>query len=130
MDPPSRRPSLLFERLTGEIRQTAYEIHTYFGPGFLEKVYRNSLLNRLRKRGLDVEDRYLIKVIDEDGSVAGEYFPDLMVEQEVVVEIKAIRALATADVAQVLNYLKATGKAVGLLINFGASKLEFRRFVL
>ena len=127
--PEDRRPPLLFEALTGKVRQTAYETHVYFGPGFLEKVYRNALAHRLKKLGIDVDARYEIKVTDEDGTLVGEYFPDLMVDSKVVVEIKASRAIGHADVAQILNYLKATGKSVGLLINFGASRLEFRRFV-
>lgn len=129
MKTPEGRPPLLFETLTGKVRQTAYETHVYFGPGFLEKVYRNALAHRLRKLGVDVDAKYEIKVTDEDGTLVGEYFPDLMVDSKVVVEIKASRAIGHADVAQVLNYLKATGRRVGLLINFGASRLEFRRFV-
>jgi len=129
MNTPEGRPPLLFETLTGKVRQTAYETHVYFGAGFLEKVYRNALAHRLRKLGIDVDARYEIKVADEDGTVVGEYFPDLMVDSKVVVEIKASRAIGHADVAQILNYLKATGRSVGLLINFGASRLEFRRFV-
>ena len=129
MKTPEGRPPLLFETLTGTVRQTAYETHVYFGPGFLEKVYRNALAHRLRKLGLDVDANFEIKVTDEDGTLVGEYFPDLMVDSKVVVEIKASRAIGHADVAQILNYLKATGRRVGLLINFGASRLEFRRFV-
>ncbi len=129
MKTPEDRPPLLFEALTGKVRQTAYETHVYFGPGFLEKVYRNALAHRLEKLGIDVDAKFEIKVSDEDGTLVGEYFPDLMLDSKVVVEIKASRAIGHADVAQILNYLKATGKSVGLLINFGALRLEFRRFV-
>ena len=68
-------------------------------------------------------------MFDEDGTVVGEYYPDLLVETKVVVETKAARAVGPADAAQILNYLKATGRPLGLLINFGAPKLEFRRFI-
>lgn len=129
MSNTTNRPPLLFEDLTGQIRQTAYEVHTYFGPGFLEKVYQNSLRNRLRRLGFEIDDNYQIEVKDEDGTVVGDYSPDLMVNSKIVVELKAARSLSSADTAQILNYLKATRMRLGLLINFGASKLEFRRFV-
>jgi GxxExxY protein len=119
---------LLHEELTGTVRQTAFEVHRYLGPGFLEKVYENALLNRLRKKGVRVEPQHGILVHDEDGTVIGEYGADLFVEECVVVEIKAAKSLS-AHMAQVLNYLKATRIRLGLLINFGASKLEFRRFI-
>lgn len=126
---PPTRPTLLFEQRTGLIRQTAFEIHVYFGPGFLEKVYQNALLHRLRLQGLGVRDDYDVQVRDQDGTIVGTYSPDLAVDSEILVELKAARALTDADSAQVLNYLKATGKPLGLLINFGAPRLEFRRFV-
>jgi GxxExxY protein len=120
---------LLHEELSGLIRQTAFETHRYFGPGFLEKVYENVLVNRLRKKGLDVKAQQALVVHDEDGTVVGDYDADLFVESCVVVEVKAARALAGEHVAQLLNYLKASRTQLGLLINFGATKLEYKRFV-
>ena len=120
---------LLFADVTGVIRQAAFETHQYFGSGFLEKVYKNALTNRLRAKGLQVVADQPIQVFDEDGTCVGEYVADLVVEACVLVELKAVRALASEHSGQVLNYLKATGVLVGLLINFGATKLQFRRFV-
>ncbi len=120
---------LMHEEITGRIRQTAYEIHCYLGCGFLEKVYRNALTHRLRKQGMRVEPEKAILVRDEDGTVLGEYFADHMVDDLVVIEVKAVASLCGEHVAQVLNYLKATGKEVGLLINFGSPRFQFRRVV-
>jgi len=121
---------LLHEELTGLIRQTAFETHSYFGPGFLEKVYENALVNRLRKKGLEVGQQKQLVVYDEDGTLVGDYYADLLVNDCVVVEIKAAKAFAGEHIAQLLNYLKATHMSLGLLINFGTGRLEFRRFVL
>jgi GxxExxY protein len=124
------RPELLEEELTGTIRQTAYDVHRYFGNGFLEKVYENALAHRLHEKGLDVRQQFPVKVHDEDGTIVGDYSPDLLVEDRIIVETKAVRSLTDEDTAQVLNYLKATRLRVGLLINFGAKRLRCRRFVL
>ena len=123
-------PQPVHEELTGLVRQTAYETHVYFGKGFLEKVYENALANRLRKRGLEVVQQSAIHVRDEDGTIVGDYVADLIIDGCVLIEVKAVKSLADEHVAQVLNYLKVTGVRVGLLINFGAPALEFRRFVL
>ena len=124
------RPELLEEELTGAIRQTGYDVHRYFGNGFLEKVYENALAHRLRKKGYDVQQQFRLKVHDEDGTVVGDYSPDLLVVGRIIVEVKASHALADEDTAQLLNYLKATRLRVGLLVNFGARRFRCRRFVL
>ena len=124
------RPELLEEELTGTIRQTAYDVHRYFGNGFLEKVYENALAHRLRTKGLDVRQQLPVKVFDEDGTIVGDYSPDLLVEGSVIIETKAVRSLTDEDSAQILHYLEATRLRVGLLINFGANRLRCRRFVL
>lgn len=120
---------LVHEDLTGLIRQTAFEVHEYFGNGFLEKVYENALAHRLRKRCLPVGQRIPVKVRDEDGTIVGDYEVDLLVKECVLIEIKAVKKLAPEHVAQVLNYLKATGIEVGLLVNFGSYRFELKRFV-
>jgi len=128
---------LVHEELTGLVRQTAFETHVYFGKGFLEKVYKgflekvyeNALANRLRRKGLDVAQQRAVRVYDEDGTVVGDYVADLIVTGCVLIEVKAVTALTDEHVAQVLNYLKAARIRVGVLVNFGARKLEFRRFV-
>lgn len=121
---------LLHEELSGLIRQTAFEVHQYFGPGFLEKVYSNALAHRLRKKGIAVQQKQALLVHDEDGTVVGEYETDLFVDGRALVEVKAAKGLVDAHVAQLLHYLKATGTRLGLLVNFGAPRLEFKRFVL
>jgi len=130
MESLEARTTLIEEDLTGAIRQTAYEVHTYFGNGFLEKVYENALAHRLRKKGLDVVQQQVLKVCDEDGTVVGEYCADLIVNGRVLVEVKAVRSLTDNHAAQVLNYLKTTVLRVGLLVNFGTQKLRCKRFVL
>ena len=119
----------MHEPLTGLVRQTAFEAHRYFGSGFLEKIYVNALSNRLRNKGQKVGRNVELIVTDEDGTIVGEYRPDLVVDDLVVVEVKAIRSLAPEHTAQILNYLKCTRLEVGLLINFGAPSLTFKRFL-
>jgi GxxExxY protein len=98
------------------------------GPGFAEKVYENSLAHLLRKAGLAVEQQRKATVWFDD-IIVGEYAIDLLVEGVLVVELKTVMALNDAHRAQCLNYLRATGLRLGLLINFGAPRLEVRRIV-
>ncbi len=126
----SNQVILLEEELSGAIRQTAFEVHQYFGPGYLEKVYENSLTIRLRKKGHLVLQQQHLKVHDEDGTIVGDYTPDLLVDGRMIVEVKAASAIAFKPIAQLLNYLKTTRLRVGVLVNFGTSKLQFRRYVV
>src|SRR5215217_7733316 len=100
-------------------------VYQRLGYGFLEKVYENALAVELRRMGLKVEQQVKIDVFYE-GEVVGEYFADLLVEDTVIVELKASRSLLNEHEAQLLNYLRATPYEVGLLLNFGP-KAEFRR---
>lgn len=111
------------------IRQIAYAIHCYFGVGFLEKVYENALAHRLHKAGFDVKTQVPIVVKDEDGFVVGNYEADLIVDNQIIVELKAVQTLTNVHKAQLLNYLKATGYKQGLLINFGSEKFQIKSFV-
>jgi GxxExxY protein len=115
--------------LCDQIRETSFQIQTYLGHGHLEKVYENALTHRLRKAGFRVEQQQPIKVFDEDGTLIGDYLADLLVENILVVELKATRNLAPEHEAQVLGYLKASRVEHGLLINFGSSKFEIRKFI-
>ncbi len=110
------------------IRQTAYDIHVYHGHGHLEKVYDNALAHRLRKAGLRVEQQHPLKVYDEDGTLIGDYYADLLVEGVLIIELKAVRTLVDEHTAQVLGYLKSSRLEHGLLINFGSYKFEIRKF--
>ena len=112
------------------IRQIAFDIHVYHGHGHLEKVYENALAHRLKKTGIKVEQQVPLQVFDEDGTSLGDYFADLIVEGEVVVELKAAKAMAPEHEAQVLGYLKSSRKEHGLLVNFGAYRFEIRKFAL
>jgi GxxExxY protein len=111
------------------VRETSYAIHVYHGHGHLEKVYENALAHRLRKLGLDVKQQHPIKVLDEDGTVIGDFSADLLIENQLVVELKAAKAIANEYVAQLLGYLKSTRLEHGLLINFGSHKFEIKKYV-
>lgn len=115
--------------LCDQVRQTAYDIHLYHGHGHLEKVYENALAHRLRKAGLDVKQQHPIKVYDEDGTLLGDYLADLLVEGELIVELKAVKALGGEHEAQILGYLKSARREHGLLINFGSYRFEIRKFI-
>lgn len=117
-------------RLADTIRGMSFAAHTYFKNGFLEKVYENSLRNRLKKFGLKVDQQIPIPVIDEDGSVVGDYVADLIVENAIIIELKAVKSLIDEHIAQVLAYLRATEVRHGMLINFGSQKLQIRKFIL
>ena len=86
------------------VRETGYAIHVYHGHGHLEKVYENALVHRLRKLGIDVKQQHPLTVLDEDGTVIGGYFADLFVDNRIVVELKAVQAIADEHVSQILGY--------------------------
>jgi GxxExxY protein len=113
--------------LTSKIIQCAYKVHNILGFGFLESVYQNALLIELRKSGLRGEKEYRIQV-HYDKQVVGDYIADIIVEKRVILELKSVKELHEAHSAQLVNYLKATGIEVGLLINFGES-VEIKRKV-
>jgi GxxExxY protein len=106
----------------------AYKVCNTLGCGFVEKVYENALVLELKKSGLKVEQQRNVNVL-YDGVVVGEFAADLLVEDRVIVELKAAKALDEVHVAQCLNYLKASGLHVGLLLNFGKPRLELKRIV-
>ena len=106
----------------------AQAVSSKLGHGFLEKVYENSLLHELRKRGLRTEQQRPMQVT-YDGVIVGDYIPDLVVEDVLIVEIKATPSIATAHRQQCLNYLRTSGLRLGLLLNFGRAHLEVGRVV-
>ena len=117
-------------RLCDLIRETSFSLHQYLRHGHLEKVYENGLVHRLIKAGLKVEQQYPLKVLDEDGTVLGEFIADLYVEECLIVELKACKVIIGDHTAQLLGYLRASRKEHGLLINFGVPKLEVKKYVL
>ena len=112
--------------LASAVGQIAYGVHEYFGTGLLEKVYETAFEHRLQKDGYNVERQKPLNVYDEDGFCVGEYFVDLYINDCLVVELKAMAALAPEHYAQIINYLKIMDKPVGLLVNFGSRKFERR----
>jgi GxxExxY protein len=122
--------SILIEgELTEKILGAAFKVQNTLGSGFLEKVYENALALELRKGRLLVENQKAFPVRYE-GTVVGDYIADLVVSGKVVVECKAVSNLDPVHEAQVINYLKASGIRVGLLINFSRPKLQYRRLVV
>ena len=116
-------------QLTEKIIACVYRVSNTLGSGFLEKVYDNALAIELRNNGLEVEQQHPIKVFD-DGQAVGDFAADLLVESCVIVELKAVRLLDDVHSAQCLNYLKATGLKICLLVNFGRPRVEIRRLIL
>jgi GxxExxY protein len=116
-------------KITEKIIGCSYTVSNALGCGFLEKVYENALAHELKKSGFKVLQQHEIKVFYDNIEV-GKYIADLFVEDSVIVEIKAISNLDESQKAQCLNYLKATGLKVGLLINFGKPRIEIKRVSL
>lgn len=114
------------QELTDIVLCCFYTVYNALGYGFLEKVYENALCTELEKRGLKVQAQHPITV-RYDGTVVGEYFADILVDDLLVIEIKAVKNLQPEHEAQLVNYLKATDKEVGLLLNFGPSPQVKRR---
>jgi len=104
--------------VTEQIIGCAYDVYKRLGFGFAEKVYENAMMIKLSQKGLEAVQQALINVFFE-GSLVGEYYADILVNQKVIIEIKAVATVSKAHEVQLVNYLKATGVNVGLLINFG-----------
>lgn len=118
---------LPLESLTSQILEAAFEVSNELGTGFLESVYEQSLFIALQDKGIQAERQVPIKVLFR-GRLAGIFLADLLVEEDVLLELKAVRTLLPEHAAQTLNYLKATGKPIAMLLNFGTAKVEWRRF--
>lgn len=118
------------KQLCDVVRVTSLAIHNYHRSGHLEKIYENALAHRLRKKGLQVKQQHPLTVYDEDGTVLGDFYADLFVEDCLIVELKACRALASEHVAQLLGYLRASRLEHGLLVNFGAPRLQINKYIL
>jgi GxxExxY protein len=119
----------IFE-LCDQIRETAFSLHSFLRHGHKEVIYENGLVHRLAKRGIHAKQQIPLQVHDSDGTLLGDLVIDVLVEDELVIEIKAVKAILPEHIAQLLGYLRACRKEHGLLINFGAPKLEIRKFAL
>ena len=119
---------LIHKELVYEVVGCAMKVHRELGYGFLEKVYENSMMVLLNKKSIKAKQQFPVPVHFEN-VVVGEYFADFMIEDKILVELKTVEKITNVHFAQVLNYLKATGIKLGLLINFGPRKLEYERIV-
>ncbi len=115
-----------FEAITEKVIGCAYRVYNRMGHGFLESVYEKCLLIELRKAGVRAEAQRPIAV-RYDGELVGEFVVDLLVEDDIVVELKTVKRISPIHEAQLVNYLVATGKPLGLLLNFGEERVEVRR---
>jgi len=119
---------LIYEEITGKILGAAFEVWKVLGYGFLEKVYENALGEELKRTNLTFHQQFAIDVFYKNQNI-GHYVTDLLIDGKVIAEIKAEKEYNPRHEAQLLNYLKATGVSVGLLLNFGARKCHFKRLI-
>ena len=117
------------EQLTYKINGAIYEVNRILGPGFLEKVYENALMIELKARNLKAENQVPINV-EYKSTIVGDYYADILVENKVIIELKAIEKLQKIHEAQILNYLKATHFEIGLLVNSTHPKAQIKRYIL
>ena len=117
-----------YEELTEKVIGCAYAVYNKMGFGFLESVYEKCLMIELEKAGLSAEAQKPIKV-HYDGHVVGDFVADVVVENAIILELKSVRHVIQAHEVQLVNYLVATGKEVGLILNFGEHKVEVKRKV-
>ena len=120
---------LLYKELTGKIIQAFYEVHHVLGPGYLESIYQNALIIELKAMGLRCETEKVVEIFYRNKKV-GEHRLDLVIDDKVIVELKAVAEFHPAHQAQVISYLKATGSKIALLVNFGKDKVDYKRIIL
>lgn len=105
------------------------EVHSKLGPGFLEKVYENSLMVLFRREGIEAKQQTPIKVIFE-GEIVGVYCADILVDEKIILELKTVDKIVDVHRAQILHYLRATGIKLGMILNFGSKNFEYERLVV
>lgn len=116
-------------KITDKVIKCDIEVHKILGPGFVENIYEKALISEMKQNGLRVEQQVLIPIVYK-GKNVGEHRLDLLVEDEVIVENKAVKEFEDIHQVQILSYLKATNKKIGLLINFAKTKIDVKRFIL
>ena len=124
----TNKEKIIYKDLSYKVTGLAMEVHSKLGYGFLEKVYENAMMVLLRREGIHAKQQAPITVYF-DGEVVGDYYADLLVEDKIILELKAIEKITDAHRAQTLNYLKATGLHLAILLNFGKEKLKYERLV-
>lgn len=117
-------------KLCDLVRETSFEIYNYLRSGHREQIYENALVHRLRKVGIQVQQQHALRVFDEDGTLLGFLRADLLIEKQLICEIKGCRALVPEHTAQLIGYLRASRVEHGLLINFGGPRFEIRKFIV
>jgi len=118
-----------YSEITDKIIKCAIEVHKNLGPGFLENIYESALIYEMKQQGLKVENQKVISILYK-GTIIGEHRLDLLVEDKVIVENKTVKEFNDIHKAQILSYLRATGKRIGLLINFAKTKIDIKRIIL
>ena len=124
----SNKEKILHKELSYKIVGLAMEVHSQLGYGFLEKVYENAMMVLLRREEILARQQAQITVYF-NRQVVGEYYADILVENKIILELKSVDMVVNAHRAQVLNYLKATGMRLAILLNFGKERLEYERFI-
>ncbi|SRR5579885_2293930 len=119
---------ILYKDISYKIIGLAMEVHSKLGYGFLEKVYENALMLLFRREGIQAKQQAPIKVYF-DGEAIGEYFADILVEDKIILELKALDKIIDVHRAQTLNYLKATGLRLAIILNFGKKRFEYERLI-
>ena len=119
---------VVYKELSFKIIEACFEVHNILGPGYSEKIYEEALSKELRDRGIGYERQKLVEVYYK-GEKIGEYRLDLVVENKIILELKAVSELSNIFEAQLLSYLKAAGMKLGILVNFGSKKVVYRRIV-
>ena len=120
---------IVYRELSYKIVGIAMTVHNELGYGFLEKVYENAMMILFRRDGITTQQQYPIKV-QFQGEIVGDYYADILVEDKFILELKSTDQIVNVHKAQALNYLKATGIKLALILNFGKEKLEYERLVL
>ncbi|MGH7908621.1 MAG: GxxExxY protein [Thermodesulfobacteriota bacterium] len=124
----TKEKEILYKDISYKIIGLAMDVHSKLGHGFLEKVYENAMMLLFRREGIQAKQQAPIKVYFE-GEVLGEYFADILVEDKIILEIKALDKIIEAHIVQTLNYLKATGIRLGIILNFGKKRFEYERLI-
>jgi GxxExxY protein len=120
---------IIHKELSYKIVGCGMEVHSKLGPGFLEKVYENSLMVLFRRDGIEAKQQTPIKVIFE-GEIVGVYCADILVDEKIILELKTVDKIVDVHRAQILHYLRATGIKLGMIFNFGSKNFEYERLVI
>jgi GxxExxY protein len=119
---------IVYKELSFKIIEASFEVHNILGPGFSESIYEDAIVKELTNKGIGLERQKLIQIFYK-GEKVGEYRLDLVIEGKIILELKAVTQLNKIFEAQLFSYLKATGMKLGILVNFGGKKVEYKRIV-